>query len=340
MTKVGVNPRNGSNPAPQGMATVAELSWVSAVWKALLGDWSDFYPRIINDSKIESMDSVIVLREFDVETANLGKLTGSLDNALKLARQSLDEVKGQTEYQDQKATRLLTVTTFLTAFSGVLFTRFEDLFPLNSVSTLPWIGILLVYANYAVFGAFIIAALSGALIVFHATRTRFKYPSSELASNQDEDPNSLLFHEALIRVRPRAWMRAWVQNGQDGTTGPSSTLRSDLQERFLLSLIVETYLVAAKTADKLRFLHPAQSLLAASLRCLFVWLFLLAITNAAIQPPKSVPTPTDIRLLTPASFAIPVEIRNTPVQTPLTLTAPPQPPTTGHQSGPGGLSPP
>ena len=60
----------------------------------------------------------------------------SLDDAIELAKASLDEVKAQTEYQDQKAMRLLTVTTFLSALSGALFVNFSANYPLRMADSL------------------------------------------------------------------------------------------------------------------------------------------------------------------------------------------------------------
>jgi hypothetical protein len=241
-----------------------------AVLNSFLGVSADFYPRIVVDGRIKSLDSKDIIAEM-AEGGSWASLDPTeIDAALGFARQSLDEVKSQTEYQDQKATRLLTVTTFLTAFSGVLFTRFEDSYEITQIGQLPNSQQYLVWGTYLLFALFILAALSGALVIFHATRTRFKYPPFHTAERQDKDPNSLEFYSALIAVRPRAWMNAWVKEplAADGTK--KIVVRPDLRSRYLHNLISETYLVAAKTADKLRYLEPGQSLLAGSLRCLFL----------------------------------------------------------------------
>ena len=251
----------------------------------------------------------------------------SLDDALALARKSLDEVKGQTEYQDQKATRLLTITTFLSALSGALFVRFNDSYPLGSISSLPLWSRLVIIAGYMLFGLFIISAISGALVTFHATRTRFKYPEEESITSQEKDPRSHLFFSVLLRVRPRAWARSFVKDVE----GATATIRSDLRQRYLQNLVTETYLVAAKTADKLRYLQPAQSLLATSLRCLFAWLILLGVIGASVSSIKPPVAPVEVRLV-PAGAPIPVIAKvDSPVQNgqtlppPATATAPASP---------------
>jgi hypothetical protein len=327
MTQIGVaaNGQTSLKPVP----TRANLTVLAAVWNAFWWREIDFYPRIATEGEIATMETSAVIAEIYSATEHWAQVDGTtIDEAIKLARQSLDEVKEQTEYQDQKATRLLTVTTFLTALSGLLFTRFQDNYPLGALSTLSLEGYLLALASYAFFGAFVMAALSGALVTFHATRTRFKYPPFETASKQEEDPKSLVFYSALVRVRPRAWANAWVATGVAGVDHLTPALRADLFQRYFQNLVGETYLVAAKTADKLRYLQPAQSLLAISLRCLLVWLILLAVLSVAIPPTKPAAAPREINLVAPSESAS-GEPRG--VQSPATLTRPPPKASTGGQ---------
>src|SRR3546814_10934247 len=79
----------------------------------------------------------------------------------------------------------------------------------------------------------------------------------------------------------------------------------DLQLRYLRNYIVESYLVAAKVAEKLRYLQPAQTILSWSIRILLVWLILVAATMALIPakgPSLTVPVSAVENVLgTPAS---------------------------------------
>ena len=172
------------------------------------------------------------------------------------------------------------------------------------------------------FGLFVISALSGALVTFHATRTRFKYPEEESIASQEKDPRSHLFFSVLLRVRPRAWARSFVNDVVKNVEGSGATIRPDLRQRYLQNLVTETYLVAAKTADKLRYLQPAQSLLATSLRCLFAWLILLGVIGASVSSIKPPVAPVEVRLV-PAGAPIPIVERvDSPVQSDLTLPPP------------------
>src|SRR3546814_10076355 len=60
------------------------------------------------------------------------------------------------------------------------------------------------------------------------------------------------------------------------------TRRSSDLLRYLRNYIVESYLVAAKVAEKLRYLQPAQIILSWSIRILLVWLILVAATMALV----------------------------------------------------------
>jgi hypothetical protein len=60
-----------------------------------------------------------------------------LDSALDRARETLDEVKELTDYQDSKATRLLTIVTFLSALAGVLFARLVESYPVQAAMARP-----------------------------------------------------------------------------------------------------------------------------------------------------------------------------------------------------------
>ena len=226
----------------------------------------------------------------------MGQIAKTLDNLalpengdikafLDRGRETLDEVKGLTEYQDQKATRLLTIVTFLSALSGVLFARLVDSYPIYKLIQSFGFGApatWLVLLAYAFFALFALSAACGALVVFHATRTRFKYPSAE-----PEDPfkrrllpRSYLFYSDIIELRPESWARAFTKNSDPQSS--SASLDPDLAMRYLKNYIAESYLVAAKVADKLRYLHPAQDILAFAVRMLVIWILLFGATIALV----------------------------------------------------------
>ena len=304
-----------TNPATAqsiAVATGATLGHGAAIWNALWWREADFYPRVTEGRAISTLGTLRVVQEMEKASARWPTLddNDALKSAIDLAKQSLAEVKAQTEYQDQKATRLLTVTTFLSALSGALFSRFEDTYPIDTITSQTCGRAVLLGCSYAVFAAFVIVSLSGALVIFHATRTRFKYPPYQTTEEEEKDPESLLFFGGLIRSRPRAWIKGWVTAGANGDPGDKPTLRDDLRQRYFRHLVSETYLVAAKTADKLRYLEPAQSLLAISLRCLFLWLLLLApisIFVTVTKPPAQSSKVTLVPALAPLPPPLPAQ---------------------------------
>lgn len=299
----------------------AALSWHVAVWHALWSRDLDFYPRVKDSTgTIVSLDTKAMVKEYSDAAQDWTKLKADdLEEAIKLARQSLDESKDQTEYQDQKATRLLTVTTFLTALSGALFTRFNDTYPLGSLWDRSCWATCLLVLGYAIFGLFLLTALAGALVTFHATRTRFKYPKQELAAREAGDPNSRLFYSGVISIRPRAWASTFVAAPAAGT---DLAPRDDIVQAYYKDLVGEAYLVAAKTADKLRYLEPAQTLLSASLKCLLLWLVLLPIIALALDSKKAVNPPLQVNVATSGQpIRVETAASSLPVATPAAAPA-------------------
>jgi hypothetical protein len=125
------------------------------------------------------------------------------------------------------------------------------------------------------------------MVTFHATRTRFKYPKldAHAQAQAPSHPASYLFYSAIIELKPETWASSFTsENG--------SKIEPNIPLRFFRNYIVESYLVAAKVADKLRYLHPAQDILAFSIRALLIWLILLSVTAVLVpahDKQKSVP---------------------------------------------------
>lgn len=262
------------------------LGVFGAILDALLGRSASYFPRFRNpEGVLVRMAEPAIVEEISRAIDNL---TEPADNDLKpyldRGRETLDEVKGLTEYQDQKATRLLTIVAFLSALSGALFSRFADNYPIHEIAHR--LGLcgrgLLVLLTYLFFVLFALSAVCGALVVFHATRTRFKYPTPEPegAGARRSRPGSYLFYSDIIELRPEMWARAFTSSANS----PSAAvpLDEELSIRYLKNYIVESYLVAAKVADKLRYLQPAQDILAFAVRMLVIWIVLFAFTTAIV----------------------------------------------------------
>ena len=66
---------------------------------------------------------------------------GDLDHLLASSSRSLEEVTHLTEYQDDKANRILTAMAFLSAFAAALFATFLQQYPVGSPARFPAVGL-------------------------------------------------------------------------------------------------------------------------------------------------------------------------------------------------------
>lgn len=266
------------------MSKKHEIGAFRAVFNSFWNFNASYFPRFRNAvGKYEQIEDEQIIQDIVNTLANLA-LPEDPKPYLDRGRETLDEVKTLTEYQDQKATRLLTIVAFLSALSGALFSRFADAYPLQaSFAHLGWSrsGILVVCA-YAFFGLFALSAVGGALVVFHATRTRFKYadPEPPQPGANPRKPGSYLFFPGIIKVTPVDWAKSFLSPPAAGSAGTPPDPRLPMQ--YLKNYIVESYLVAAKVADKLRYLQPAQNILAFSVRMLLIWVLLFAVTMTVV----------------------------------------------------------
>lgn len=263
-----------------------EIGSFRAIFNSFFGVNLSYFPRFRKEAdKYEKIPEDKIIEDV-VQSLNSAQMPADIGAYLERGRESLDEVKNLTEYQDQKVTRLLTIVAFLSALSGALFSQFADAYPLRaSFASLGWSGGgMLVVCTYASFGLFAVSAVCGALVVFHATRTRFKYrdPEPPAEGAAPRRAGSYLFFPEIIKITPTDWAKSFCSR----PTGPGHhthvTLDAQLQLRYFKNYVAESYLVAAKVADKLRYLMPAQSILLFSIRMLLIWVLLFAITLTAV----------------------------------------------------------
>lgn len=264
------------------------LSCARAVFDACFGDGVvSYYPRLnpATSGAAGKLDTIIV-KQVNAELDTIDPTTCDekrLDVVLERACASLKEVKDLTEYQDEKASRLLTIMTFLSALAGVSFARFADAYPVTRYLYGPYVNLpaVTVVLCYVAFGMFILLAFCGALVLFYATRTRFKWPSIAIGdeSSSRAVAKSRLFYDGILAVTPASWARGFcVQGSAPSQFAPGVAIKLAYAKDYIL----ESYLVAAKVADKLRYMTPGQDLLFYSLRALFVWVLLFAAVSITI----------------------------------------------------------
>ena len=258
------------------------------VWDALRNEKISYLPR--KDGKTLKPEEYI--NTLNEELRPLDNLDSIDSKYLDLARESLTEVKNLTEYQDQKSGRLLTIVAFLTAAASALFVKLVDLYPIHAVLVDSPIRGILLGGVYLLFWAFIVLATCGALVTFHATQTRFLWQNEKSDDVQYDKARSYLFFQHIYRTTPDGWARSFV-NHTGGENGPDR-----LSVKYYKNYIVESYLVAAKLGDKLRYLEPAQHLLETALRLLLIWFCCLPLVVICI--PKLADSRVIVQLLPPS----------------------------------------
>lgn len=217
--------------------------------------WIDIFKKKgrnkqINDEVKELVDA---LSEFNIDEKD------NSDSLQTLTARSLDSVINLTEYEDQKANRILTAIAFLSALSGVMF---STLLPKYKDGTI----LLIKHWNWSVwlyyisFGLFVFSLIVGAALVIYALTPRFNNPPSW--KEDKTDPGSLLFFEKILEIRPRLWAEYFKKNSFD-----------DLQTKYIKGNIAESYIVSQKIREKLIPLMPGIRLLNIAVCLLIPWLF-------------------------------------------------------------------
>lgn len=273
------------------------LSCIQAVWQAFFYQDISFFPRVDDNrapGKLRTLTAKEAVKIIADQLDSLSPDPVALDAELKLARESLDEVTAQTDYQDGKATRLLTIVTFMSAFSGLAFNRLADGYPVSMITWTerwPSMNSVLVFLSYTLFAAFALLATAGALVTFHAIRTRFRYPRE---AAKDKKPSSMLFWIGISRTQPDQWGKAFVDQNDP------KKISADLKAEYMKNYIAETYLIAAKVADKVRFLEPAQRIQSLAIKALFLWIIVTALVFSFVPSAKK-ESNSLIRIETPNS---------------------------------------
>lgn len=126
------------------------------------------------------------------------------------------------------------------------------------------------------------------------------YPRNATVTSQGGPTRSFLFFREMIGVTPASWANSFVE-GQ----GKDAKIKSDLKLAYLKNYVCEAYLVAAKTADKLRYLEPAQVFLGWALRFLLIYVLLLAVVSTVLPYTKRAAAPMKVELVQPSPAVTP-----------------------------------
>lgn len=208
----------------------------------------------------------------------------ALDRVHDAAKASLAEVKALTEYEDGKASRLLTIIAFLSALVGAVFTRFATDYPWPGFAAFAADPIwALTMATYLAFFVYVVVVTISVLIIFSAVRPRFNIPKTWVGSKADR-PASTLFYKGILDVTAPTWGETFKSLG-------SENKGEDLKAFYAKCYIAESYLVAEKVAVKMRLLQPGVGALQIAMWVLLAF-FVLAGANVMLvrSPSASVTT--------------------------------------------------
>jgi hypothetical protein len=229
-----------------------------------------------------------------------------LDGLLQLTERSLKEVKSLTEYEDQKAQRILAAEAFLAALAGALFALvFRQVseaggsYPtgiaivVSAVQTLA-IGLFYVYAFLVVVGA---------AAIIYAIRPKFNVPNRWDAGTSNKLPKSFLFFEKILEPNQAQWAEAFTGH----------TL-NQLKLAYIKNAIFETWVVAEKIDYKVRLLKRGVAALFISNVVLAVW-----IVDVVVLAVISIDTSKATKTQLPSQPAASVVKEGVRTETPLSI---------------------
>ena len=134
-----------------------------------------------------------------------------IQDILQATQRSLETVTHLTEYEDDKANRILTamVRAHLRRMPAVVPSRF----PLSAPLTLLRAGCIweasLLIATYCAFVLYALTLTIGVALILHAVQPRFNVPSAWKA--EGSAPRSRLF-EKISEVSPTDWANSFVKS--------------------------------------------------------------------------------------------------------------------------------
>lgn len=106
------------------------LSPAGALFCALFNAETRAYPSY-EGRRLEPGEIASGIRKELAKITTAEVVDPGFSSLLAKARESLAEAKSQTEYQDQKIARLLTIVSFVTAAAGTIFSKVVDSYPID-----------------------------------------------------------------------------------------------------------------------------------------------------------------------------------------------------------------
>jgi len=200
-----------------------------------------------------------------------------LSEMFEATQRSLETVTHLTEYEDEKANRILTAMAFLSAFAAVIFAIVPSRYPLSFPGMLIRTGLrrdaYLLFGTYAGFVVYAVTLILGVAFVLHGMRPRFNIPKGWRPDGSK--PGSHLFFAKIVEVSPADWANAFLNTGKD-----------EVLSAYVKNSILETYLVAEKIVPKIKWLKRGVMLFQVSTIVLAVLLPVVVATLALVPEPQ------------------------------------------------------
>jgi hypothetical protein len=212
----------------------------------------------------------------------LSKLkSDQIDAILPLAKWSLESVTHLTEYEDEKANRILTAVAFLSALVSVAFAAIVQRYPFSAAGEVKGLSIhphsMVLLLVYGLFAIYFVLLTVGAAFTLYAVRPQFRIPTTW--ERTKTEPGSFLFFKEILNVSGKNWGRSFTE-----------TDSKKLMAEYAKNSVLETYLIAQKIPNKLRPLKKGIWLFFASTAVLIVLLPLCAVTVVYVDVPTQNPT--------------------------------------------------
>ena len=184
----------------------------------------------------------------------------ALTKKVKIAEESLKSVIHLTEYEDDKANRILTAVAFLSAFAAVMFTETMDSvdFPKEPVSgCIAFLTHSYPYIYYGLFFFYALLMTWGAVLVIFGIRPSFNLPS---VIKSGGEVSSLLFFRFILSSTPETWAETYRDKSPQ-----------ELEQLYFENCVTESYLVAGKIPKKIAFVELGTKYFFASTIVLMFW---------------------------------------------------------------------
>jgi hypothetical protein len=216
-----------------------------------------------------------ILSQFDTLTHDKEEVSAKLE----ILKFSLETVTHLTEYEDEKANRILTAMAFLSALAALVFAALAEKFPAPYLAGLVHSGqyarASLLAIAYLSFGIFCIQVVLGSIFCLNAIRPQFNTPAQWSKAPKGRAPASFLFFQKILEAGPQDWAASCVTQSVN-----------DLKREYLKNCILETFLISEKIQKKLR---PLQAGINQFYFSAFTLLVLLVSSTFALAwlPPKA-----------------------------------------------------